>query len=360
MPNPPRFMVSAALSLYRNTHALADRMVPAQLAVLDRMFGVVRTATIGTAARLRLADHLADGPLDAAALAARAGLDVDATHRLMRTLASLGVFTLHGDGRFSNNRLSHLLRSEVAGSLRNFADYMGSASNLRAYSDLDGAVRTGVNAFETVNGHNVWDWFAAHPDEGKTFAGAMRDGTSMDARVLAAGFGFGDAGKVCDVAGGQGTLLAEILVQHPGLGGVLFDEAHVLAEADPLLRARGVLERTEKVAGSFFESIPGGCGAYVLKDILHDWDDARSMKILANVRRAAAPGAHVVLIETLVEANEAVHPGPMIDLHMLMVCLGGRQRSRADFERLLAATGFRLERVAEVASIQSLVIGVAV
>jgi len=360
MPTPPRFVVSAVLALYRRFTALADRVVPPQLAVMDRMFGLLRTATLGTAARLRIADLVADGPLSGAELAARLGTDADATHRLMRTLASFGVFTLRRDGRFAQNRLSAVLRSGAAGSLRNFADYAGSGSNIAAYSDLDGTVRTGKNAFQRVHGQDIWAHFGAHPEEGQVFAGAMQDGTSMDAPVLAAGFPFGTLQRLCDVAGGRGTLLAEILRQNPGLRGVLFDEAYVLAEADGLLGAAGVLDRVDKVAGSFFESIPGGCDGYLMKDILHDWDDARCEKILGNLRRAAAPGAHLILSELVVEDNDATHPGPMIDLHMMMVAGDGRQRSRAQFEQLFARTGFQLERIIPLASLQSLVVARAV
>jgi hypothetical protein len=249
-------------------------------------------------------------------------------------------------------------------SVRNFVEYCGSPSNLRAYTDLEATVRSGKNAFSRVHGMSVWEWFGQHPEEGQTFAHAMQDATALDAPAIARGFPFGQLARLCDVAGGRGTLLAEILTRHPRLRGMLFDERYVLDEADALLRARGVHDRVELVAGSFFESIPGGGpggpDGYLLKDILHDWDDDRSRQILGNVRRAAQPGTRLFLVETVVETMETAHPGPMFDLHMMMVCVEGRQRSRFELERLLADTGFRLDDVVALAALQSLVVASAV
>jgi hypothetical protein len=361
---PPRAMVAAAFSVLRGVQALLDRLTPAPLAVLDKAFGVTRTAAIGVAARLRIADLLVERPLTAAELAETLSVDADALHRTLRMLASCNIFELRADGRFANNRLSEPLRSDSPVSVRNFAAYCGSPANLRAYSDLEATVHTGKNAFERVHGMSVWDWFGKHPEEGQTFAHAMQDATTLDAPAIARGFAFGELTRLCDVAGGRGTLLAEILLRHPRLKGTLFDERYVLDEADVLLRGRGVHDRVELVAGSFFESIPGGGptgpDGYLLKDILHDWDDDRSRKILANVRRAARQGTRLFLVETVLESTETAHPKPMFDLHMMMVCVEGRQRSRAEFDRLLGDTGFRLDDVVGLAALQSLVVATAV
>jgi hypothetical protein len=336
---------------------MVDRLTPGQLAVLDKLFGMARTATIGAAAKLRIADLLQAAPLSAHQIAERTGMDADAIHRLMRTLVSFGLFEMRPGARFVNNRLSDWLRSDQVGSLRDFAAYLGSASNLRAYADLEGTLRSGQNAFERVHGVNVWEWFGGHPDEGQTFAGAMQGATIMDAPAIAKGYPFGRLQQLCDVAGGRGALLSEILLHHPSLRGVLFDEAYVLAEADALLVKRGVHHRVEKVPGSFFERVPEGCEGYLMKDILHDWDDDRSCKILANIRRAAVPGTMLFLVETLLEPEETGHPKPMLDLHMMMVCVGGRQRSRAEFQRLLGDTGFHLDEVRPLGALHSLVVG---
>jgi len=356
---PPAFLIRVVFATARALQSLLDRALPAELALFDRGFSVARTATLGLAARLKLADLLEARPMSSAELAAQLGADADGVHRLMRTLVSFGVFALE-DGRFRNNRLSQPLRSDSKNSVRHFLEYLGSPSNIRAYTDLEGAVRSGQNAFERVHKKDIWAWFAEHPDEGATFAGAMTDGTTRDAAALAAGWRFGELTRLCDVGGGRGQLLAEIVARNPRLRGVLFDEERVIDLAPPLLESRGVADRVDRAAGSFFQSVPPGCDGYLMKDILHDWGDPQCVTILGHIRRAAQAGARLFLFETLVEHDETLHPLPLIDLHMLMVCVGGRQRSRAEFEALLGRCGFRLDQVVPLAAIHSLVVATAV
>jgi hypothetical protein len=207
---------------------------------------------------------------------------------------------------------------------------------------------------------SVWDWFAAHPEEERLFAAAMRSITEFDAPALASSALVPDAGTVCDVAGGAGTLLAEVLIARPGLRGVLVEAPGVLAEAEEHLSARGVLDRAELVEGDLFGELPAtGADLYVLKNILHDWDDPTSAKILAGVRAAMAPGARLVLVEQLQERNRP-HPfASLSDLQMLTQCVDGRERSREELQALLAGAGFTPSRV-ERAGVSALVEGVAV
>jgi hypothetical protein len=356
---PPAFLIRLVFSTARAIQSLLDRALPAELALFDRGFSVARTATLGLAARLKLADLLEVQPMSSAELAAKLGADADGMHRLMRTLVSFGVFALE-NGRFHNNRLSQPLRSDSKNTVRHFIEYLGSPSNIRAYTDLEGAVRSKKSAFERVHGKDVWTWFGEHPDEGATFAGAMTDGTTRDAPALAAGWRFGELTRLCDVGGGRGQLLAEVVAKNPKLQGVLFDEQRVLDLAPPLLESRGVTDRVERAAGSFFESVPGGCDGYMMKDILHDWGDPQCVTILGHIRRVAKVGTRLFLFETLVEPDETLHPLPLIDLHMMMVCDGGRQRSRAEFDALLGKCGFRLDEVVSLAAIHSLVVATAI
>jgi precorrin-6B methylase 2 len=168
--------------------------------------------------------------------------------------------------------------------------------------------------------------------------------TLWEAAGIASTYPFGEVGKVCDIGGGRGTLLSEVLLHHPGVKGILVDAPGVLESAKGLLQARGVAERVELVPGSFFDAVPAGADAYTLKSVLHDWDDERAKKILSVCRAAMKPGTRLVVIELIVEAD-AEHYGVMVDVHMMLVCGEGRERSRADFERLLQATGFRMQRV---------------
>jgi hypothetical protein len=342
---PPAFAIRAALRARRALLALADRLVPAQVAVFERSVGAAWTQVLGVAARHALADVLADGPLSADEIAARTGLDADALHRVLRGLAFGGVFRLRGDGRFENNRLSDALRGGRPHRAREWVEYFASGSNVRAWHDLDATVRSGEGAFGRVHGMGVWDWFDREPHERETFAQAMMGLTIADAPVVASLYPFGEVQTVCDVGGGRGTLLSEILIRHEGVRGVLCDGEGVVASAASLLEARGVAGRVECVPGDFFASVPTGCGAYVLKNILHDWDDERCRAILRVVRRAATPGARVLVVESLLERNEARSHAVLADLQMMVVTDGGRERSRAELEALLADTGFRPARV---------------
>lgn len=328
--------------------------------LFDMVHGVIRTAALGSAARLGIADLLAAGPLDAAEISSRTGTSRDAMHRMLRTLVSAGVFELDAEGRFANNRVSDLLRTDAPTSMRDIVASFGSPSSIRAYADLDGTLESGKNAFERVHGKDIWSWFQDHPEEGKTFAGSMQSVTAMVAPLIARDRAWGGYTRVCDVSGGHGTLLAEILARHPALRGILFDQADVLAGADALLERRGVLDRVEKVAGSLFESVPSGADAYVLKDVLHDWDDARSRSILTNVRRACDAGAAIVLVEAVLEPNEVSAQKCKQDFNMMMVSGEGRQRSRGELQRLLDECGFRLVEVKPLPVVMySLVIGAA-
>jgi hypothetical protein len=359
--SPPRALVRAALALRAALQRAADAVVPAQYAVFELGVGLARTQLLHVVARLRIADLLEEGPQDAAALAARCGASADALGRALRALASYGVFAQRGDGAFENNRLSEALRGGASGSMRDFAEYMGSGSNVRAWADVDRTIATGRNAFERVHGTTVWEWFARHPDEGRTFAEAMGRLTELDAAAIAAGYPWGRHARICDVGGSRGVLLAEILRRHPRPSGVLLDAPGVVALAPPLLAARGVAGRVEVRGGDLFEAVPEGCDAYLLKDVLHDWDDAACGRILAACRRAARPGARVLVVEILVEpGGPTMPPGPIVDVQMMTVTCEGRQRSRAELGRLLARSGFRLEEVVEPGSPFSVVAGVAV
>jgi hypothetical protein len=345
-PGPvPSLAIRAILGVRRGLQRLTDRLIPAELAIFEAALGITRTQLLGAAARHRIADHLAGGPRTAAELAALTGLDEGALHRALRGLSSLGVFRLGPDGRFENNRLSGALRSGLLTRTREWVQYFGSASNCAAWCDLEGTLRTGGNAFERVHGMSVWAWFDAHPDERETFAQAMMGMTVQDAPVVATVYPFGEVKRLCDVGGGRGTLLSEVLIRHPHLRGVLYDAPGVIESARELLRRRGVEARVEAVAGSFFESVPAGCDAYMMKNILHDWDDARCGTILAHCRRAMEPGGRLILAEMLVERNDTSSVGPQADLQMMIVCSDGRERSREDFARLLGAAGFKLGRV---------------
>ncbi len=358
--SPPAFLVRAVLALRRGLLRAADAVVPPQLVLYHQVSGLGRTHALRAFVRLGIADRLAAGPRTAAELATATGADPDALARLLRALATERLLRRDAAGRFHGTRLSRALTTGAATSFAAFTDYFGSSSNAAAWADFETTVRSGRNAFERVHGMSVWDWFERHPEERDAFAAAMAALTELEAPRLAALYPFDEIGTLCDVGGGRGTLLAAILARHAGLRGMLVDAAGVLAVARPFLAERGVLERVELVAGSFFESVPAGADAYLLKNVLHDWDDERCRSILDRCRAAMASGRRLLLVEDVVEADTVTGLGPLVDLQMMTVCSEGRERSRAEYHRLLAGAGFALRRVFAGGAGSQILEGVAV
>lgn len=335
-PIPPPPVVDAVLALRRALLRAADALVPAQAAVWQLTMGTGRTQVIGALAELGVADALGDRRLTAAELAPKLEADPDALHRLLRAAAADGLVKMDRRGRFRLTRLGRTLKTDAEATLRPWARYMALRSTREAWGDLTESVRSGRSAFERVHGTSVWDWFAGHPDEERLFAGAMRSMTQIDAPAIASAEVWPASGVVCDVAGGAGTLLAEILLAHPSLSGVLVEAKGVLAEAERHLTSRGVRDRVELVEGDLFGEISAHADVYVLKNILHDWDDETCARILSGVRKTMQPGAKLVVVEQIQERNEP-HPfASLTDLQMLTQCVGGRERSRDELAALLS------------------------
>ena len=356
---PPSLAVRAILALRRTMIRAADACVPAPLAMLERVTAAAGSHILAELARLGVPDLLEDKPMSGAELAEQTKTDPDAMQRVMRACVAMGVFGRRSDGRFENNRLSRALTSGDLESVRSFAVYFGSKSNMLAWADFAETLRTGKNAFDRVHGATVWEWFDCHPEERETFAHAMMSMTLLDAPGIASSYPFGEIGKLCDVGGGRGSLLSEILLHHRKLRGMLCDAPGVLDSAKKLLAQRGVADRVDLVAGSFFDVVPKGADAYLMKNVLHDWDDDRSKKILKNVRAAMERGQKLLVCEAIVEPDSEDF-GALSDIQMMMVCGEGRERSRADFERLFEAADFRLERVVQTPTLMNVVEGIAV
>lgn len=316
---------------------------PPQVALLRMMTGYWVAQDVSVAARLGIADHLRDGPLPVADLATATGTHARSLHRLLRALASAGVFAETGDGAFGLTPAAEFLRSDAPDSMRSLAIMYGG-EQYRAWADLFASVRTGEPVFEQVFGAAYFPYLAAHPEADRTFNEAMTGWSAQVDRALVAAYDFSPFGTVIDVGGGHGRMLAAILAAYPTVRGVLFDQPRVVAGAESQLAAAGVAARCELVGGDFFESVPAGGDAYVLAQILHDWDDGRSARILANCRRAIAPNGRLLLVELVIAPGNAPDFGTFLDLHM-MTLLGGRERTAEEYAALLAAAGFELGRV---------------
>jgi hypothetical protein len=303
--------------------------------------GLYRTQMLYVVARLGIADRVADGPRTAAELADETGADADALFRVLRAVASLGVLTQDERDRFGPTPASELLRPGRKGSLHARLTLYGEPWWWAPAGRLLETVMTGAPAFDRVHGAALFDWLAAHPDASETFDAhmtAMTDGEAVGVVSLDA---WPDSGTAVDVGGGRGTLLVALLRARPGLRGVLFDLPHVAGRAHAWLAAAGVSERCGVVAGDFFDAVPAGADLYLLKDILHDWDDERAVAILRTVRAAIAETGRLAVIERVIPAADTPAPGKLVDVTMLLVT-GGRERTRDEYESLLAAGGFAL------------------
>lgn len=293
------------------------------------------------AATLHISDFLAAGPRDVDDLAELTRTHGPTLLRLMRALESVGVYVSDDDGRFANTELGEQLRADLPGSLAGWAAYVGRPYYRQAWTSLLDSVRTGDNAFTAVHGMPVWAYRAQHPEEQVIFDAAMAATAGPVLKAVVETYDFSRFGIIADIGGSAGTLLAAILERHPTARGVLFDQPEVVAGARPVLEAAGVADRCQIVAGDFFESVPGGADAYLLKSIIHDWLDAEAIQILRVCRRAMAANATLVLVEQLVGSGADPAHTAFSDLNML-VSPGGQERTLEQYAALLAAAGFSL------------------
>jgi hypothetical protein len=286
---------------------------------------------IHVAAVLGIADLLANGPRSSEDLAAETDSDPRALYRLLRALAAFDLFHEDDDRRFSLTELGDALRSDAPESVAGWAAFVGRKNIRDAWSSLEESIRTGENAFKLAHGTNVWEYRARNPEESEIFDRAMASSSQLVIRSLIDAYDFGRFGTIVDVGGGNGTLLRALLDEYPQLQGVLFDQPHVVEGID-------LGERGSVVGGSFFESVPEGGDAYLLKWIIHDWEDEESVAILRNVRRN---GGTLLLVERVVEAPNEGPETKLGDLNML-VGPGGQERTLDEFRALFEASGYEL------------------
>src|ERR1700674_5234432 len=308
---------------------------------------------IHVAASLGLADLLRDGARSVDDLSAATGTTAAALKRLLRALASVGIFADVG-GRFEQTALSNYLRADVTGSLRAWALRVGRPDHWRTWGELERSLRSGTSAFRELYGVTAWDWRAAHPEENAIFNAAMTGLSAGMVESIVAAYDFSQIRSMVDVGGGEGALLAAILAANPEMRGIVFDLPHVLTGASEVLQRAGVTDRCELVAGSFFETVPPGADAYILKSIIHDWDDAASLAILRCCRAAFPDRGRLLLVEHVLKPVNQPDPARFSDLNML-VMLGGQERDPDEFTRLCADAGFRLTAIIPTASTHSVI-----
>jgi hypothetical protein len=294
---------------------------------------------IHVAAKLGIADLLGDGPRGSDELAVATGTHAPTLYRLLRALASVGVFREEDGGRFALTPLGECLRSDAPEPVGGWAAFIGEPYHWQAWSALTHSVRTGENAFRHVHGMDPWTFREAHPELSVGFDRAMMARSRQVSQSVLAAYDFGRFASVVDVGGGNGAFLATILAKYPGMRGVLFDQPHVVAGAAPILEGAGVTDRCLVVGGSFFEEVPAGYDAYVFKAILHDWDDERCFQILRTCRRAMAESAALLVVEQELGPPNEGAAAKFSDLNML-VAPGGQERTPEEYAALFGATGF--------------------
>ena len=332
---------------------LTVRTAPTRL-VYGWLAGAWVTQSMAVVARLDIAGRLKAGPKSCDELAAECGAHSASLYRVMRALASLGLFSEDGQGRFTTTRLGRTLERDAPDSIHAMALMVGSEWHWQAWGKLLHTVQTGEPAFTRVYGTEAYEYLAQHPAEGAVFDTHM-EAYGRQAAQAAAGYDFSGLRTVVDVGGGYGTILAAVLRANPELRGVLFDQTAVIDGGRSRIAASGLAERCDLVAGSFFDTIPAGGDVYILSSILHNWDDERAIEILRTCRRAMSDAARLLIVELVIPPGNTPGDGKMLDLQMMVLFTGGKERTLDQYRALLEAAGFRLWRIVPTLQQMSLI-----
>jgi O-methyltransferase domain/Dimerisation domain len=334
-----------------NKPAALQSLRPRQLI---QMGSEVVSRTVYVAAKLGLADQLAAAPKSAAELAGPMQVHAQSLHRLMRTLASLGVLTEQSEQRFALTSLGEALKTGAPGSARSSLLVIGSAWQRSGWDNMVYSVQTGKPGFDKAQGVAFFDYLAHHPEDASLFSETMVGLHNQEPPAIAAAYDFSIFKTIVDVGGATGNMLAAVLAHHAGPRGVLFDRPHVVKDAPTLLSAKGVSDRVTIESGDFFQSVPTGADAYILSHIIHDWGEDQCLTILGHVRKAMNPAGRLLIVEMVLPPGDTAHPGKMLDMVML-VLTGGRERTESEYGSLLSKADLRLTRVVPTNSAASIV-----
>lgn len=346
-------------TLTETSPAAAGPALPPPMQLMQMVSGYWLTQCIGAAAELGVADQLADGPRTAAAIAAGTGASPEGMRRLLRALGSLGVLT-ETDGAepmYGLTPISELLRRDIPGSMRDMARMMSLPAHWNSWGQLTDAIRTNETVFaKAMDAPDVFTYLHGNAREAEAFNGAMTALSAVAGEAVAHGYGWAKFGTIVDVGGGHGSLLAALLRAAPAARGVLYDLPAVVASrpADGPFAALG--DRAQAVGGDFFEAVPQG-DAYVMKHILHDWSDALAIKILKAIRAAIGPTGKLLVVEMVVPDGPGPDMAKLMDLNMLVMTPGGKERTATEWTTLFAAGGFRLGRILPTQSMYSILEG---
>ena len=347
------------LSVNLGENTVSTEATPPAAFLTQILMGSLASQALYVAAKLGIADLLADGPKTTEQLAKSTNTDAPSLYRVMRALASIGVFTEQEKGTFAITATAEPLRSDAPNSLRDVTIFWGEDWHWEVWGKILHSVRTGKSAWAQIHGDEVFDYFAKNPESAQIFNRAMSSFTGVAADAVVDAYDFSEIETIVDIAGGHGRLLTGILDANPKIQGVLFDLAHVIAGAREQVAKNMAAERVEFVAGDFFASIPEGADAYIMKHIIHDWDDERAIAILKNIKQAMKPTARVLLVEAVIADGNNQDFGKLLDLEML-VAPGGQERTADEYKELFERAGLRLTRIVPTKSPYSVIEAVSV
>jgi len=311
---------------------------------LDQMIsGYWTSQAIYAAAKLGIADLLAAGPQTAEQLATTTETHAGALYRVLRALASVGIFAENGQKEFALTPLAEFLRSDVPGSKRALA-MMSGDEQFKAWSEIMYSVQTGKTSFDKIYGQPIFEYLSQHPEKGQIFDRAMTGIHGRETGEILEAYDFSGIQTLVDIGGGNGSNLINTLQKHPEMKGILFDLPQVVERAQPHIEAAGLLDRCELTGGNFFESIPADADAWFMRHIIHDWNDEKSLTILRNCHAAMPENGKLLIVESVIPEGNDPFPGKFLDLVMLMIP-GGKERTAEEYRFLFAEAGFELTRI---------------
>lgn len=318
--------------------------LPPEAMMFQFLFGAVVQKGIYVIAELGIADLVNEKPMSAEELAEKTSTHSASLYRVLRMLAGVGFFTENSDGKFELTPLAALLLKDNPNSMRDFALMMGDDWSWKTVSHLKHSIETGKMAHEKAFGKTSWEYYEENIEVGEIFNRAMTSNSLAAVSPIVAGYDFSSFGKIADIAGGHGILLSGILKANPNARGILFDIPSVIAGSGEFFEKTGAANRVEKISGDFFENVPAGADAYIMKHIIHDWDDEESVRILKNVHTAMNPNGKVLIVEMVVPEGNEPSPSKILDVQMLMFT-GGKERTTRQYAELLDKSGFRMTQV---------------
>ena len=319
-----------------------------QLLLMQLLFGKQLTYCLSGVARLGVADHMDGTPKPVAEIASAVGAHAPSLYRVMRALASVGVFREDKERKFALTPAGELLKSDVPGTPRYIAMMFGDEWTTRAYGRITDVLRTGKDGVSQAFGKHVFDLLAELPEQSATFQAAMTASSALASRAILDAYDFSGIKRLADVGGGHGGLLAAILARYPAMQGVLFDRPDVVATVPPGQFA-ACEDRIAIESGSFFERVPDGCDTYIMKNIIHDWGDEQCRTILELMRGRLPPDGRVLVCDMVVTDDPGPTPAKLLDIEMLVVTVGGKERTEEEFRDLFASAGLRLNRIVPTA-----------